>query len=60
VEWGKMILGIIYSFGLNPTLLQAKEIVTVLSVAGGDTLIVSYQGKEESIKFTEIDAPESK
>ncbi len=40
--------------------LQAKETITVLKVVDGDTLLVNYKGKEESIRLIGIDTPESK
>lgn len=40
--------------------LQAGETIAVLRVLDGDTLIVNYKGKEESIRLIGIDAPESK
>jgi micrococcal nuclease len=40
--------------------LQAKETVTVLSIVDGDTVRISYQGRQESIRLIGIDAPESR
>lgn len=37
-----------------------KEEVSVLYVADGDTILVSYQGEKEWVRFIGIDAPESK
>ena len=40
--------------------LHAKDTVPVLSIVDGDTLRISYQGREESIRLIGIDAPESR
>lgn len=39
--------------------LYADEIATVVDVVDGDTLIIEYNGKQESIDLLGIDAPES-
>ena len=50
-------LFIILSFALS---LHAQETVKILRVVDGDTLKISYKGKQESIRLIGIDAPESR
>jgi micrococcal nuclease len=48
---------IILSFALS---LHAQETVKILRVVDGDTLKITYKGKQESIRLIGIDAPESR
>ncbi len=40
--------------------VEAKEIISILKVVDGDTLLVNYKGKEEHIRLIGIDTPESR
>jgi micrococcal nuclease len=42
------------------TSLYGQEIIRVKRVVDGDTLRVSYQGREENVRLIGIDAPESR
>ena len=43
-----------------PSLIYAQQITTVIRVVDGDTLKISYNGQDESVRLIGIDTPESR